>query len=416
MIPTKSNTAEQGCSPVSSNCVVWQGPSLSCINLCNGDTISDVTYKIATDLCAIKDQLDLTDLDLQPLIDFCATTNPAPTERTLAAVLDFIVTKIGCLNTTVEDLDAAIGSSGYIEPTLTLPSCLQYTDPVTSTLVTQLLHRNFTLTLANKHCDLKAVVDGHTTQLSSLNSRITTLENAVDSPLPVVTPVCLLTPGLPTAMNLVVDELEAQYCNLRNIVGSNGQLAAAASQQPQNFNQVQALSVPGVMLGIENWNSTVTNIAQSLQNLWITVIDMREAISDLKASIAVTDCSGFILDFQVTTSEDRTTVYLDFNPLTIIPLLYENCASQTSVTISDGNITKTYTGNFDLKQLAVSTSTYDCIVAGSNVAGPSLNVSQAYTVTVNGCVIKDGQSCQKTVTKTVYVPCPVVTGVTASLV
>ena len=414
MIPTKSNTAEQGCSPVSSNCVVWQGPSLSCINLCNGDTISDVTYKIATDLCAIKDQLDLTDLDLQPLIDFCATTNPAPTERTLAAVLDFIVVKIGCLNTTVEDLDAAIGSSGYVEPTLTLPTCLQYTDPVSATLVTQLLHRNFTLTLANKHCDLKAVVDGHTTQLSTLSGRVTVLENAVAAPLPTVTPECLLTPGVPTAMNVVLDELEAQYCNMRSLVGSNGQLAAASSQQPQNFNQTQALSVPGVMLGIENWNTTVTNIAQSLQNLWITVIDMREALTDLKASIAITDCSGFVLDYQATTDSAREVVYLDFNPLTIIPLLYENCTSQSTVTISDGTINKTFT--VDLKTFAVSTTAFECTVAGSNVVGQSLNISQAYTVTVNGCIIKDGQSCSKTAIKTILVPCPIVTGVTAALV
>ena len=62
MLPTKSNTADQGCSPVSSNCVIWQGPDLSCINLCNGDTISSVVYKVATDLCTIKTSFDLTSL------------------------------------------------------------------------------------------------------------------------------------------------------------------------------------------------------------------------------------------------------------------------------------------------------------------------------------------------------------------
>ena len=41
MIPT-DNGSTQPCSPLSSNCVVWQGPDIPCIDICNGDTVSDV--------------------------------------------------------------------------------------------------------------------------------------------------------------------------------------------------------------------------------------------------------------------------------------------------------------------------------------------------------------------------------------
>ena len=44
MIPNKKNT--NGCNPLSSNCVVWQGPDLDCIDVCQGDTISDIVAKL----------------------------------------------------------------------------------------------------------------------------------------------------------------------------------------------------------------------------------------------------------------------------------------------------------------------------------------------------------------------------------
>ena len=50
MIPlTTGNT--NGCNPISSNCVIWQGPDLDCIDVCNGDTISIIIAKIAEFIC-----------------------------------------------------------------------------------------------------------------------------------------------------------------------------------------------------------------------------------------------------------------------------------------------------------------------------------------------------------------------------
>jgi len=52
------------CSPISSNCVIWQGPDIPCIKLCAGDTISDVIFKLATELCTVLDTLNVTNYDL----------------------------------------------------------------------------------------------------------------------------------------------------------------------------------------------------------------------------------------------------------------------------------------------------------------------------------------------------------------
>lgn len=411
MIPVKSNTAEQGCSPVSSNCVIWQGPNIPCINLCNGDTVSDVVYKVAVQLCTIKDELKLSTLDLNCLTTFCTSVGPAPatSNRTLSAVLDFIVKKICCLKDTIP-----VGGGGtiYSEPTLNLPTCLQYQDPVTGQTVTQLIHNQYTLKLAQNHCTLSATVAQHTSTLATHNTRITTLENAPGVVLPQITPNCIL-PAVPTAIATVLDKLEEEYCLLRGVLGSNSQITAATAGQCSALGSSTALSQNGTMSSITGWNNSVTNMAQSFQNLWITVCDMRAIISDIKNCCGQADCSQFILTCDASANNDRTEVTLDFNPGTIIPSGYTNSPAGSTVSISDGTTTKTFP--LDLVALAAS-GVFTAIVAGSNVVGSALNTSQPYTITITGNIIKSGQACSKTIVKTVSVPCPVVSGVTATLI
>lgn len=411
MLPTKSNTAEQGCSPVSSNCVIWQGPALSCLNLCNGDTVSDVVSKVATDLCTIKNELDLSDLDLNCLVSFCSSANPKPSTQTLSAVLDFIVKKVCCLSTTVGGITPG---NSYTEPTLTLPSCLQYTDPGTGLTVTQLVHNQYTLRIANQFCSLKATVDQHTTQISTINTtlathttQITALQNGG---IPNVTPNCVL-PAVPTPITTVVDTLEEQYCQLRTQVGSSAQLTSAIAQQCSNLAALPALSQVGNMNALAGWNNTLTNLSQSFQNLWITVCDMRAAINDLKNCCGSTDCSQFILNFNVGTNNDRSVVTLFFSGLTTIPSGYANCTAQGSkVTITD-SANKQYIGYVDLIAAQTDTDGVPFTITGAN-----LNTSLNYTVVVEGCVVKSGQTCSKTITKISQVACSTIQIQSATLV
>lgn len=412
MLPTKSNTADKGCSPVSSNCVIWQGPDLSCINLCNGDAISDVVYKLATQLCTIQSALDLSTLDLSCLVSFCSATNPAPTNKTLSAVLDFIIDKVCCLNTTIENLP--IGANGYSEPNLTLPSCLQYTDPATGQTITQLVHNQYTLRLGNQYCTLKATVDGHTSTLATYNIRITALENAPGMTLPTVTPNCIL-PSTPTAMNLVLDELESQYCTLRSVLGSNAGLTAAVGQQCQNLATQNALSQSGYVSGLPGWvpstgDALSGTVAGAIKNLWVVLCDMRSTIYDLKNAAGTTDCSAFILKFSAAANEDRTQVTLFFSGSTVVPAGFANCTAQGSkVTIKDTS-GHSFVGYVDLVTAQTDTDGITFTVSGA-----SLNPSQSYTVTVEGCVSKSGNTCSKVATEDVPVPCPIITSVTATL-
>ena len=98
MTPSKSNLSKDTCSPISSNCVIWQGPDIPCLNLCNGDSVSDVLYKLAEDYCAFKDSLDVKDLDITPLLSSCGTNTPAPQEKSIVKILEIMIDKINCLS------------------------------------------------------------------------------------------------------------------------------------------------------------------------------------------------------------------------------------------------------------------------------------------------------------------------------
>ena len=114
MLPSNTNNTSP-CTPVSSNCVIWQGPDIACIDLCNGDTVSDVVAKLATKLCEIIDASCQCEPDLTGLDVSCLT---AETPADLVATLQLFVDNI-CANQDSE-------SGGAKATIITLPNCLHY--------------------------------------------------------------------------------------------------------------------------------------------------------------------------------------------------------------------------------------------------------------------------------------------------
>lgn len=409
MKPIRSNSNTENCAPVSSNCVIWQGPDLPCLNLCKGDTVSDVIYKLATELCEIQESLNFTNLDFDCILSICGTTTQPASN--LPELIQFIFDKICC--TYELALTGGGGNTGkpgdvccYEEPILTLPPCLQYIDPVTGLPVTQLILNEFVSRVAQKFCDISSVVSIHTSQISNLDGRVTVLENApcCYNP-PTVIPVCVL-PSVPTDMDQVLSALESDFCNLVTVLGSNTQISNAAAQQCPNLNAEPALSQSGTMSGLTNWNGVVSNFAQSMQNLWITVCDMRAAIYSLKNCCAV-DCSAFILGFTcVDTDPKREVITIIFNSTTVIPSGFTNCPSLSTIKITDGVNTYTLTG-FDLVANATLPGGYTV-----NITPGLLNANLPYTVTVEGCITKDTYVCEKTVSQ--VLPAPTTTTTTST--
>ena len=425
MIPTSSNTSGSGCVPNSSDCIIWQGPNITCLSLCTGDSITDVTYKIAEKLCTIQSAYNLDSLQLDNLAAFCTTIAgpPTGTNKTLLNVLDYIVKKLACLNVKI---DAVPTPSAPAEATIQLPSCLQYVSG--GVTITSLVHSAATLHIATEYCVLKTAVSTITNTVNNHEIRIKTLEGASGAALPLVTPNCNYTVGsttipanVPAAMNVLLDAVEADLCLFRQAVGTNTQISTAAAAHSltvcpavSNLSSAQALSksTGTTMVGAYaslGWNSTISNLSQSIQNLWITVLDMRCVIKDLQNCCGQTDCSKFILDFDLSTNVSRTEITLNFLNKSILPGTgYSNSTGSDSpyIIITDG-IKEIKQQLFDFIAAVSNPSGVTITVSGQNVTN-SLDPSRSYKVTVYGSIIKDGKGCAKSLDKTTNPPCPTI--------
>ena len=102
MIPTSSSISTNGCDNISSNCVIWQGPDIACIDLCNGDSISEVVFKLATEVCklitdGVTANPSLTGLNLACLN--VAGKDPTELVPVLQAMVNEICTNCDCEET-----------------------------------------------------------------------------------------------------------------------------------------------------------------------------------------------------------------------------------------------------------------------------------------------------------------------------
>ena len=153
MIPTNSSGTTNGCDNISSNCVIWQGPDISCIDLCNGDSISEVVFKLATKVC----DLLASGVDVNPNLnglDISCLNVRGATPTQLVPVLQAMVNQI-CLNA----LPSGGTKSTSTLPVMTLPACMQYND-ASGNPVTQLPLDQFATLIANQVC----------TNLASINT------------------------------------------------------------------------------------------------------------------------------------------------------------------------------------------------------------------------------------------------------
>jgi len=395
MKPYSSSSEKENCLPLSSNCVEWQGPALSCINMCKGDSVSDIVYKVSEKVCDLQDTALLTNVNLTCLLESCSTLQ-APTTNALGPVLQTIVDGICCsvnkLSLSTSTLSART-SNLYNEPSLVLPTNLQYVDPSTGLPVAQLPLGRFAESIGSTTSQLKTTVDLHTTQISNQEQRLQTVESTPGYTPPTVTPLCnyfSAPSGVPTSIDNLLGALESDYCVYKGGIGTLTDLSNAINRQCAFLGSSAALGQSGNMSGLVGWNNIVSNLAQSMQNLWITVCDMRTAVNTIKQNI-VPDCSQFILGYQVIRLSGGEQIKIVFNSDTTIPSGFDNCSGLSTLAITDG--THTITDTIDLLaavDAGATGLTYSIVGSGISLALP-------ITVTVTGCITKDGTICSKTI-------------------
>ena len=383
MIPVSSNNITNGCNPISSNCVVWQGPDIPCINICNGDTVSDVVAKLATELCTLLDQTNLSALDLS-----CLNLDAQDVPVSFLELQQLLIDQLCSLGGRCTALEGSSGGTVPSEVTATLPACLQYTNQQND-LVTVLPLDEYAELVASNVCGLISDITTINSTLGNHETRITALENATPSgsTVPQVTPTCVL-PSVLTDIDTVVEALEEQFCDLRTATGDSTALLSATSVQCSGLNTEDRLSGSGTMSSVSGWNTSVTNVAESLTNMWLTICDIRDAVKDIKVTCCTITCN----DVFFTVSATYTSGYVTFDfSGSIIPSQVSECnINGATLVITDG------LGHSFNTSVSVSTALAGNNTAIIDISGSSLDLYADYTATITLCVT-DGSSltCNK---------------------
>jgi len=403
MIPVSSSNYQQGCNPISSNCVIWQGPDLPIIGLCKGDSISDVIAKLAGELTEIQEATSIAGVDLS-----CLELTTAP--ESIEDLFQVIVNELCSLGGRCDSLEGSGTGSASEEIIASLPACLQYTN-AQNDLITQLPVDQYAELVAAKVCEIIADITTINTTLDNHESRITVLENDTtsDYTTPQITPNCVL-PSLPTDIDVVLDELEDQFCTLDSTLGGSTSLLAASTYQCALLNVDNQLAGAGTMSSLEGWNTQVNNVAESLQNMWLTLCDMRAAIKDIQTNCCNISCSDVI--FAAFGSYNDETITLNFGG-TVIPTEFTECNSAGNTVVITDAASNSYTTTISVSDALSGNDTEDIDISGS-----ALSAASNYFVTMTLCVTYDGVNCEKTLSFEVVneaASCGIPSGVTATI-
>ena len=377
MKPT--NTEESGCSPISSNCVIWQGPDIPCITLCKGDTVSDVVFKMATELCGLLDLFDVNSFDFACLDG----SDCAPED--FQALLQLIIDRI-CQLEGITPIPTP-GSEGCPDCVVNIASCFYFQNPQGDTETTMQLI-DYVTAIGNRVCQLVGEINTINQTLANHGNRIEALEQA-PAPvlvLPTVTPVCVL-PAVATPMDAVLTALETQFCQLIGATGGAINIYGAVATQCAALDQGPQLAGTGVMGTIPGWQLSANNLAESINNIWLTICDIRSAILNIQSTCCPTVCDAIDVTLTAAFSDPSTLkVYFTGN----IPVGFVECNPMgTQVTITD-------------QSGGTATVTVPVVSNMNNAAGFSIalgatpiNPAENLTVTMTLCLTDAaGTQCQ----------------------
>ena len=385
MLPTKNSNLSE-CSNISSNCVIWQGPDIACIDICTGDNISVVVAKLAEQLCAILDGVDpdLSGLDLACVLPE-GELAPTSLSDTFQLIIDYIC--------------SIQPGSQFSLPVVSLPECLYYTDPETEELITSLILDDYAELIANKICDILDSIAIINSTLSDHETRLITLENCV---LPCTNEVgevnvvssCIIEGELVPLSQLVL-ALEIRFCDLESAVGSPA-LIANALNNACIVGTDAMLSNNGTYSSLSTWVNSPTTLAETVNNLWAVVCDMHTAIEDIQLNCCPGVCNSIVFDYAVTPVLDGVGTLVSFDLLfsnSSIPSGFTDCGGSTTVVLTDSN-------NLQANQI-FNFSTYSGTANTLNVPVGSLNIYDDITVSIDFCVTNETDQCTEEISKVI---------------
>jgi len=305
------NLDNSPCSPTSSNCIIWQGPDIPCIKLCTGDTISDVVFKLATELCIIIDELNVSNYDLT-----CFASTACP-PADFQALIQFLINQI-CASTGTQ----------VLQSTATCPDCIVSVAPcfIDGTTTTMQLV-DYVQLIANQICSLISQITTINNQIDNLTLVTENLQFQIDNlptyTLPSIPADCILAPGsypLDQVLNALMNDDTFGYCALLNATGTPAEiLAAVLSQCIADTDLSLASQIGGgaaqtfqtFYAGTWVTSANLNTAAEAINNIWIAICDIYNYLSTVGINVVDTNTVNLTFSSNTLTAAVQDTGWVN---------------------------------------------------------------------------------------------------------
>lgn len=370
---TPANSSYGG-SPkiITTDSVIWDGPSIECLDICPGDTVSDVVYKAGQLLCTLQDSINLDTLDLKCLINLCESC-PNPI-KTIKTVFQLLIDKVCTLESLIGNGNGGTVTSDIFQINL---KCLAVTDG-SGNILNDDTNDKIIQSIIDQVCKNKTDIALHGAEIDDLDGRVTILENtpAPILTLPTVNGSCY---GLGASLANVTRDVSADFCSYKTVLGTTTHLAAGVARQPSTIQQIYA-STPGFVLG-------ASTVGQTISNQWVVIGDLLNRIKSIEDTCCKPDCDKVKVGFQITFSD--TTVVLKFTSGagTNIPIGFTDCGSTLVISDTKGNtetVSIPIANNYETDEIDLS----------------AFEKGALLTFTLMSKLCSDSMTCEKCITKT----------------
>jgi hypothetical protein len=292
---------------------------------------------------------------------------------------------------------------------LTLAKNLRFVGP-DGNLVTRQFPADYIQTIGNS---LSTQIDNYNviiSTLSNIENEITVLQTDVanilasgSTSMPSVSTGCLSS-GSVQPLPVVTSMLVNNSCAYNAALDTPSNIyQAILTENPNTLNTGRQYGAPtGQMANLTGWSSAPGTMANAINNLWLTVLDLRAGMA-LVYSMITPSCANVTVGFIANIPSYSTGINIYFAGYTFIPSGYSDNGSTIQVSDSAGNITST---GFNIINASTSGS------VNIPISGTALLPNSNYTITVTSNVKNTTWNvyCAKTVIQTLtnsITSCPV---------
>ena len=107
-----------GCKISSSDCVIYQGEDIDCLDICSPITLSELLHELGCNICTLNDQLDVDTYDLT-----CLNISACDIPHTFRELQQYLIELICQLTNNI--LTPGNESSSQLDIVMTVASCFQ---------------------------------------------------------------------------------------------------------------------------------------------------------------------------------------------------------------------------------------------------------------------------------------------------